>query len=215
VNSNRTSGGFDLDFRPASYFVHRNPAPALLQNIKGDLRRAVARDALGADRDIDPRFYEEDAPLHFRDRLERIDPRWMGGEYLPAYDEGEVEIARLVLASGTLDVYSVRARWAGNALRYRIVDEYETDWYLTREKSERPLSMGELIELIDGATFSNNEWDDLTDALRDAACGDDAGASEAVDFVRVTSELYPQLEQHYAAKAAAWLERRAPDSDEG
>jgi hypothetical protein len=61
----------------------------------------------------------------------------MGGEYLPDYEQGEVEIARLVLASTTQDVYSVRARWVGSVLRYHIVDEYETDWYLTRETFER------------------------------------------------------------------------------
>jgi hypothetical protein len=69
---------------------------------------------------------------------------------LAEYEEGEVEIARLVLASVTQTCKAFGTRWVGNTLRYRIVDEYETDWYLPRAKSERPLSMGELIELIDG-----------------------------------------------------------------
>jgi hypothetical protein len=212
LTPHQTSVGYDLDFRPVSYFLHRDTAPALLQNIKGEQRRAMARDALEAGVEIDPRFYDDDAPPSVQDLMERVDPRWMGGEYLPEYTEGEVEIARLVLASTTQDVYSVRARWAGGALRYRIVDEYDTDWYLTRERSEHPLSMRELAELIDRATFSNNEWDDLTDALRDGACEGDDEASDAVDFVRVTSEVYPQLEAYYAAKAAAWLERRVRDA---
>jgi hypothetical protein len=132
----------------------------------------------------------------------------MGGEYLPDYDAGEVEIARIVLASVTRDVYSVRALWVGEELRHRLVDEYETDWHLTREASARPLSMGELIELIDRATFSGNSWEDLTDALRDGARGDDGDPADSANFVSVTSELYPQLGCYYAAKAVAWLEAR-------
>ena len=119
-----------------------------------------------------------------------------------------MEIARLVLASTTQDVYAVRARWVGSELRYRVVDEYETDWYLTRETSERPLSMRELIEVIDTATFDENEWEDLTDALRDGALADESDASDAADFVTVTSELYPLVTRYYDAKAAAWLQRR-------
>ena len=68
--------------------------------------------------------------------------------------------------------------------------------------------MRELVELIDRASFSDGEWGDLTDMLRDGACGDEEEGSEAADFVRVTSELYPQLDAYYTAKAAAWLERR-------
>ena len=200
------SGGCDLDFRPVSYFLHLEGTPALVQNIKGEQRRAMARDALESGREIDPRFYSEVAPSSVQNLMERVDPRWMGGEYLPDYEEGEVEIARLVLASGTQDVYSVRAGWVGNVLRYRIVDEYETEWHLTRESSERPLSMRELVQLIDSATFSDNEWGDLTDALRDGACEDDDEA--AATFVTVTSEVYPQLKAYYVARAVAWLERR-------
>jgi hypothetical protein len=180
----------------------------MLQHIPGDLRREMARDAMVDALGLRAELSEPNAPPAFQDHIARLDPRWMGGEYLPDYEEGEVEIARLVVASVTRDVYGVRARWAANELRYRIVDEYATDWHLTRETSLRPLSMGELVELIDRATFSGNQWDDLTDALRDGACGDDGDPADAIDFVSVKSELYPQLERYYAAKAAAWLADR-------
>jgi len=173
--------------------------------MKGEQRRAMARDALRAGRAIDRRFYRQDATPGFVDTMEHFAPRWMGGEYVPDYKEGEVDIARLVLASATEDVYSVRARWVGHGLRYRIVDEYETDWYLTREQSERPLSLREPVELIDHASFSDNDSGDLTDALRDGAPRD--GDESAATFVTVTPEVYPELETYYVAKARAWLDR--------
>jgi hypothetical protein len=217
--SDPTSGGFDLDFRPSSYADHRDATSAILQNVKGELRREMVRDVLRAEGEkredydkllgeLDPRLYSETADESFRDPMERIDPRWMGGEYLPEYEDGEVEIARLVLDSVTRDVYSVRARPVSDGFRHRIVDEYDTDWYLTRETSRHPLSLRELIDLIDHATFSDNEWDDLTDALRDDSCRDGGDPAGEVDFVAVTSELYPELARYYEAKAAAWLERR-------
>ena len=118
------SRDLDLDFRPASYFVRRDVTSAIVQRIKGDRWRAMVRGALREGREVDPDLWQEGAPRGLQGRLERLDPRWMRGEYLPDYEAGEVEIARIVLASGTLDVYSVRARWVGGELRYRVVDEY-------------------------------------------------------------------------------------------
>ena len=55
----------------------------------------------------------------------------------------------------------------------------------------------------------------LAAGLLAAACGDDDEASDVADFVMVRSEVYPQLEAYYAAKAAAWLERRASADEQG
>ena len=167
-----TSAGFDLEFPPASYFVRRDVTSAIVQQVKGDRRRAMVRNALGDGREVAPELRGAEAPRDLQERLERLNPRWMGGEYLPECEEGEDEIARLILASATRDVYSVRAGSITEDFRYRVVDEYDTDWCLTRETSRSPLSVRELVELIDGATFLDNEWSDLTNSLRDGAlCG--------------------------------------------
>jgi hypothetical protein len=42
-----------------------------------------------------------------RDGLSRIDPTFVGGEYLPNYRRQEVEIARITLESTTSDVFSL------------------------------------------------------------------------------------------------------------
>ncbi len=45
----------------------------------------------------------------------------------------------------------VRARPGGPGLLYRFVDEYETEFLMPFDRSEAPLSMGELIRVIDGS----------------------------------------------------------------
>ena len=39
-----TAATIELDFRPRSYWDHANPASAILQNIKGQVRREMVRD---------------------------------------------------------------------------------------------------------------------------------------------------------------------------
>lgn len=64
-----------------------------------------------------------------RDRkvLEAMHPMFMGGNYLPAAEDGEVEIARIRIASTTDDVTSVYAKCDEGVIRYRVVDDYGGD----------------------------------------------------------------------------------------
>ena len=75
----------------------------------------------------------------------------MGGEYLPDYAEGEVEIARIELESTTADVISIRVKKEGERIAYLIVDEYETEFNILPTHSDKPLTLSELVRLIDGA----------------------------------------------------------------
>lgn len=75
----------------------------------------------------------------------------LGGEYLPALAHGEVEIARVALASTTGDVQSIRARRTEEGIRVVVVDEYENGFVDGERVSERPLTLRELTELIDGS----------------------------------------------------------------
>ena len=78
---------------------------------------------------------------------------FMGGEYLPDLLPDEVEIARATLKSTTMDVISVRARPTKHRIIYRIVDEYYDEnlfhYHLIQKTSIRPLTMRQLIALID------------------------------------------------------------------
>jgi len=81
---------------------------------------------------------------------------------------------------------------------YRIEDEYETRF------SKQPLSIRELVGLIDGATGHLDGARGLTSAYRNysAAWCD---PENLVEFVTVTSIFYPELRAYYAEEAGEWL----------
>ena len=133
------------------------------------------------------------------------------GRYLPALEDGDVEIARVELASTLGDVTSVRARLgADHRIHYRIVDEYDYwPFRVTPEWSLLPLSLEELIDLIDSVRWLPGEGDDeqvgLTDAFREGLLDGDREAIElAAEFVRVDSDYYPGLRRHYELDAERW-----------
>jgi hypothetical protein len=149
----------------------------------------------------------------------------MGGDYLPDDGDDEMEIARVALDSTTGDIISVRAREVDGGYRYRIVDEYETVFRLNHDSSKDPLTMGEIIALIDSADrgeggdgLTNSYRDENKDVLLDSTCGLDPEARESVeslvDFVAVTSAFYPQLKTYYKAEAREWLKALIEEIDE-
>jgi len=151
---------FDLGFRPDSYWEPADAETAILSGITGQLRREMVRDfirgeapaALG---EISDHYLADTLSEADRASLGRINPRFMGGEYLPPYLKGEVEIARIVLQSVTMDVYSIRARRRRGPIRYRMVDEYQTEFALGRKSSQGPLTLRQLIWLIESSSFDD------------------------------------------------------------
>lgn len=208
----------DLAFRPTSYWDPASAESAILLNVKGDLRRQMIRDFItgqaGHLGEIDPELLEPELDEETRSNLGANDPRWLGGEYLPDYLPGEVEIARLVLESTTRDVYSVRARRRTRGIKYRVVDEYDTVFKLTRRSSVQPVRLGELIELIESAAVDGaDRTESFTDEFRDAAAEDTGSLEESADFIHVESDLYPELARWSAWKAADWIDRRIAVDD--
>jgi len=115
----------DLHWRPKSYFWPLGVETQLLTHVKGAARRAALQRLIDEGRlDEIPDFLAT-AKLSEEERtaIGHIHPRFMGGEYLPDQDEGEVEIARIEIDSTTSDVTSVYARRDGSTIRYRVVDE--------------------------------------------------------------------------------------------
>lgn len=117
-----------------------------------------------------------------------------------------MEVARIVLRSGLVDVMSVRARWTGSRYRYRVVDEYNMEFRFCRETSVRTLTFSQLIELIE--TAEREEWglrgEGLVEywwnAIRDRG-GDPASCTK---FAYVESEQYPALSEYFGWRAEAW-----------
>jgi hypothetical protein len=145
---NRRPAGFDYDFRPASYFEDIDLKTTLLSSISGEQRRRDVEERL-ASGDFDPQVWGEwltDSTLDpdTRSLLSSAHPGLMSGEYLPPMGAQDIEIARVVLASVTGDVISVRARrdhGSAGGIVYLVVDEYGTEYRLAQERSARPLPL--------------------------------------------------------------------------
>ncbi len=209
----------DLQYRPPSYWDHADPVTAIVAGIRGQNRREMAHDFLAGRApewlgEIDAGLLEDVLDAETRDALGASHPSWMGGEYLPDCLPGEVEIARIVLASVLQDVFSIRARRRRNGRRilYRVVDEYgepgQPGWTCRPASSVHPLTAGQLAQLIE--TARNPQFDvgdgPLTEGFRDFQV--DSDPRDLVGFVTVESEFYPGLAEYFERRAAEWLERR-------
>jgi hypothetical protein len=123
---------------------------------------------------------------------------------LPPLQPLEVEIARVEVASGEL--VSVRAEDYGAQIRYRVVDEFGDEgsaFSVPSEFSNEPLTLGELVELIDGTRQTwagEHTLTGLVDGFR-AFYAEDVDADDLPTFVRVHSAFYPELDAYYAGRA--------------
>ncbi len=137
-------------------------------------------------------------------RLPSVRFGFEGGNYLPQLMNCEVEIARLALESTTWDIKSIRARPTSRGIKFRVVDEYNSKYSFRPKTSQRPLSMRQLVDLIEGLNV-----DGVTSspaALRAHQTADDANAINRLQtFVTVSSDFYPSLQAWYAYEAERWV----------
>ena len=221
----------DLEFRPAHYADFDDPVALALNGIKGQMRREMVRDMMSAEGDkraaydvvlgpIDDEVLGERASEAFVQTMNRsLGPSWMGGEYLPDLAEREVEIARIVLASTTMDVFSVRARLTDGAYHYTMVDEYSTDFDVSPSESKEPLTLGELVHLLDTADGQDIERQgrSFVDCWWWQQWEHGHPAEECTAFAWVESDQYPELGAYYEERAREWRIERARQlaKDEG
>jgi hypothetical protein len=80
-----------------------------------------------------------------------------------------------------------------------------------RKSSLRPLTLAQLIKLIDHAGHEdlNPDGESLTDHLREMQEG--CEPHELIDFVTVESVFYPGLSEYYRTKAREWLETQSEE----
>lgn len=213
----KSSDVFDFGFRPETYWPESKTAEQLLTNIKGKVRRDMARRILAEEGFTGLNAFIAREELKGEDLLMwgRIHPAMMGGEYLPALGGGEVEIARISLASTTGDQISIRARREGDAIRYAVVDEYESTFRLSIEASEAPLTLGELIRLIDESKYHEDSYSGglvVSHLTYNLENGSDVDELEG--FVSVESAFYPELSGYYRAVLARWLDEHRVQEEE-
>src|SRR5664279_2016385 len=93
--------GIDLEYRPRDYFWALDASVLLPSGISGEARRKLHRARIEAGVTVDDGLDAAVLDEAMRAAWGRLDPRNMGGEYLPPLRKGEVEIARISLASTT------------------------------------------------------------------------------------------------------------------
>lgn len=210
--------GFDYAYRPQSYFQDVDPKALILSSILGEERRKDVQHRLESE-DFDPAVWGEwltDSKLDDQTRklTGSVHPALMGGEYLPQFGQNEIEIVRIVLASVTQDVISIRARRSGKRIAYRVVDEYETEFALPRRSSAVPMSLRQLIAFIDGTNHAQEaEVNGLVFSVLDANIGS-CELESLRGFVSVSSVFYPELRRYYDAESDQYLDQFLVEDDE-
>lgn len=224
----RRSPEFDFKFQPETYWPELPTERTVLSRVQGTVRRELAERLLegeppppGGDIDfvLDERIDDEAALRMWG----RVHPQMLGGEFLPAYLPGEVEIARIEMRSTTGDVIQIRARPLDGRIAYRVVDEYETEhgdpntWAYVIEPAatHKPLALGELIDLIDTARLTgciahdDERYDiGLIEGTLNANLDGDAELESMRDFFTVSSPFYPELGRYYDAVMQHWYDEQ-------
>jgi hypothetical protein len=107
----------------------------------------------------------------------------------------------------------LRASPSGSHIKYRLVDEYSSEFRLPQQTSGRPFSLGELVQFLDSVVqvdVSEPSWTRFGFVLSSNQCNLECGGDleDLRDFTRVESDCYPDLASHYAKAIAEWYEAR-------
>ena len=203
--------GFDLDFRPPFYFGPQDLKDFHKSRILGQIRGNMVSGKVDQT-DVPEGLRESSLDSSLRDAQGQIHPWMMGGEYLPNLLQNEVELCRVVLKSTTMDVTSFRVRKQKHRFAYRVVDEYSNKFVLKQKTSTRPLSMGEVIQVLDTCQLifydTGDEGEDIGLVKPQIEYMKEYGydKEESVDFVTVESTFYPELENYYERQKDIWFE---------
>jgi hypothetical protein len=218
----------DLGFRPETYWPQTLTEQTVVGQIKGTARRRAVEGVLDSGEAIPPRIadtiLEPSLTDEAREAFAAIHPSLMGGEFLPDYGEDEVEIARVAMSSTTGDVESVRALHAKNGrIGYRIGNEYDTGRRVKPATTARPLTMGQLIRMMDNAELLDpgegygvpSLDDGITFSYARRLFSDHGDADAIWGFLTVSSRFYPDLGRYYEDALAEYYCECVEDSLEG
>jgi hypothetical protein len=127
------------------------------------------------------------------------------GAFLPGFDDTETEIVRITLESTTFDIISLRAGLIDEKIHYSVVDEYDGEYVCKPQSSGRPLTMRQLIDLMEKTETSSGCTGLVLGRAQDGfECT--GYAEQWVHFATVSSDFYPQLGEWYFDALEEWYE---------
>ena len=200
--------GIKYSFRPKSYWDEDNVLQALLRDVKGAERRKMIKAYYdqGNFQELEESFTKASLSDKERFRLASIHPMFMGGEYLPDCNSNETEIARVTLRSTMQDVISIRAKGEDGELHYSVADEYDDhEFSLWTDSSLKPFTLKELIEFLDKSSQGLGYPGGLSLSYNNSNADSGLDRESLEDFTTISSEIYPQLEEHYDRVFADWV----------
>ncbi len=200
--------GIKYSFRPKSYWGEDNVLQALLRDVKGAERRKMIKAYYegGNFQELEESFTKASLSDEERFRLASIHPMFMGGEYLPDCNSNETEIARVTLRSTMQDVISIRAKGEDGELHYSVADEYDDhEFSLWTDSSLKPFTLKELIEFLDNSSQGLGYPGGLSLSYNNSNADSGLDRESLEDFTTISSEIYPQLEEHYDRVFADWV----------
>lgn len=206
-----------LNQRPATYW----PAtPTLAQEILGDVVNPVRRQWLlqrlanGDLEDVPDELLQPQLSEQVRIHVGRLDPRLMGGEYLPEKPPGTVTVLTMLLQSTTRDVIELWATPKANGtIGLRWVDEHHGVYRPPYDHISKPFSLGELIQFIEATyceagflplCFNNMNYEDQEPGYLDFLEG----------FTSIRSDFHPRLGEWMSRKASEWADEQREAAQE-
>ena len=201
---------FDFGYRP-DYWAPASPLAVIIGNIVGVVRRraielslrhgeAASLALLPEDRED---FLSEERRIH----LASLHSLFTGGEYLPPYLPGEIEIGRFVLNTTQLDVIAFRVRREEGELHYRVVDERGQENFSSPAlSSDLPLTFGELVEFLDSVEL-HGDWKATAFVEKVLEFNIKGGAKPDIlgGFITPESYHYPELGPYFIARIQDWI----------
>jgi hypothetical protein len=198
----------DLNYAPKSYFVPHGLERHLVSKIKSAVIRADLNALLdqGEYKRVREVLIDEERNNAFFKAMGRSHPMFLGGNYLPDTEEGEIEIARLCLRSVTYDVAAVYVRREQGVIHYRVVDEHDG-----MTLHEEPYGQSETPMTLEAFTaFVVEKWG-LDGIVND---NDFGTVQEALDFFWAESYFYPDLDLMLRHTALELFPEREVDEDD-
>jgi hypothetical protein len=198
----------DYDFRPETYWEFNEVLVDALRNSRDDCDATMALAAIETGVYGDLKLRKETLDDVEKNFLHDFCTRVNQNCYPDDHEPGEVVIAWIEVNSEAQDQLSVRAKRVGDKIQYRVVDYYWRDVDFSPHESVFPLTLGELVDLIDGAQLEDFKYRGLGLCFTIENYEREKWASPEylLEYTKVYSIFYPGLSEHYAHVAKQWCE---------